>query len=267
WLAFPIVLWYTTARIRLLLGVLICTSPHWGMVLSEGGRFWDQSENILRGARMGAWERIWATLRFLRTPLALLGVLGLASKWSDWRSRALLLFGLFHCFAIAMVFPNERLLLPAILSFALGCCYLDVLWSSRRRTFLLLVVAAFLSYPSGARDARWPGLNDLSKKLAPYEGRIFSPSASIYRSSSEGIEGTIPFQAVASNPIVSVSLLQQYGKEHEIRYLLLNMDKKRRYPKFALLRTSDAEECFEEWCIFRLQSLSGTRLERLQKVE
>jgi hypothetical protein len=251
--ALPFVLWNMPNRRNGVLCLALVTAPHWALALWQGEPFFNQSENLLRGGESSFLGRCGQTGLWLLNPVSMLGSVGLWRMRREWLPRSLLLFALLHCLVITMVFPNQRLVLPALLGISLGCAHLSSRW-------LWLVLAGGLWLNAGIeRDGEWETLAELSHHESLKEGGFLASSAKVHSWRSDGIQSAVPLQALAEAHLIDPKMAAGWAKQNDVAHLVLReRDCGRRFPALIHLFREPRPpgfskgDCVGDWCIFRI---------------
>ncbi len=238
--AIPGVLWLAGRRgwVRCLAGLVLGTTPHWLAAVWLGrSPVPDQSFNLAvgAGARMDIWGALahWpqgltrAVSPYLDQGAFLVGAagLGFAGLRGDRRAIALLSFAALHLAMVSLAFANPRLLLPTLLTVALG---LPLVLQHNRlaRTGLAIAAGVWGVVAVGSAwvvDGQEAALHEVVGIVSTGGGPVLSTDPWVHRLAGDRLEPSIPARELGGDPrALDGTQLAQGARQRGIQQVVLD---------------------------------------------
>jgi hypothetical protein len=251
----PIVLLLSPKRVVSLTGVVLLTSPHWAMMLWFDQPLFDQTENIIRGQQNSLLHKSGMTLLWLLQSSSILGVLGLWKGRNDGVTRYLIIYLLMHIIVVIMVFPNARLLLPALLISSFGWHYFSFRWMP------VVLLCGIFNHMTLDSNEEWKVLAKLANHKSMQQGTVLSSSPKVYSIQQDETISSIPLREVNRPHLIDPKMLVQWSSRNNINTVVIREeDCQRNFKALIYLFRKPLppnviwNDCVGEWCVFGLRN-------------
>ena len=158
-----------------------------------------------------------------------------------------------HIVVVILVFPNPRLLLPALLVSSFGWHYVV------QKLLPVVLLFGLYNHANLEENTDWEVFHSLSKNPLLQDKRVLSSSPSVYTNQGSTIVSSIPLREVETPHLIDPKMLVEWAQRNQVTTVvireqdclthyraLIHLFRQPLPPNVALL------DCLSQWCVFDL---------------